>query len=775
MAVNKNKTPKYILNAKNYWADKSILGQRYVFFRSLQETHPSLYSNAKNYFNQLNFPKKLDDNNISDKLFQFQAYRYLLKDLADKERNNEIKYMSRLLEEAKDSLDSEEYQKFSTALNKGGRNVDYLQLIDILNNLRQKDVYKTILSKQTKNLQLLQKNYENQTVEKQNEIEQDYIKNYDDYINKHSKILTAAIKNEEGQIINKFEKSYNQRVTELILQCLRSTSETFEKEVENELQHRNYSSAQLESVIKNIIIDYVLDNIGKTEEIETTLTLANVQQYLDRAVQQTNDRVFTYKESAFKTLESRAIKSGTKLADMFYEFPDTLKEEILEKYDPTNGGNKRLRNAWEELKKALDKTQTNTRTVAKAKEIFSKEFRKLFDAQVKKFKRINKAVLATIPSDKEKIAYILKNLETPLKDGLMKNLRISVLQSNDANEILALASEKQQSELLLGKVIQLKNDVMFSVYFPSTYIEKSVFTDDFNAYFDDFQRRFMEQYAAEGKRTTDVTAAAKAYYDQFKALSDVYNNVLHTYGENSSEAMLAADKLKNTFFASVSAKNYEFYNNNLGFHAGNLGANGRAVEVIQNITKMYDLGGINTLDAELMINAVLNSSEDTVLGANNNILQNIKDYLIGGAALMMFDDGFSNTKKIYDRMKELLHDNAPTQIHLYYLNNVYIPASYVLQNIYENLTQLMAQLEQDYEDISNQRYTSQQVKSEIIIINNVSEAAYQPAYEDEPSTPKRWSIASHKAQEEVKIEFLFMAGLLDIFEQLPNAFNDINT
>ena len=89
--------------------------------------------------------------------------------------------------------------------------------------------------------------------------------------------------------------------------------------------------------------------------------------------------------------------------------------------------------------------------------------------------------------------------------------------------------------------------------------------------------------------------------------------------------------------------------------------------------------------------------------------------------------------------------------------------------------QLTTQIEQVYEDTANKRYTSQSVNSRLIVINNVSEKEYEPLYIDEPEMAKRWSIASNKAQNEVKIEFLFMAGLLDIFEHLPDAFNNIKT
>jgi len=42
-----------------------------------------------------------------------------------------------------------------------------------------------------------------------------------------------------------------------------------------------------------------------------------------------------------------------------------------------------------------------------------------------------------------------------------------------------------------------------------------------------------------------------------------------------------------------------------------------------------------------------------------------------------------------------------------------------------------------------------------------------------PSAQARWDAVASSALAEVQITFVFMAGLLDIFEKIPQAFNNI--
>jgi len=64
-------------------------------------------------------------------------------------------------------------------------------------------------------------------------------------------------------------------------------------------------------------------------------------------------------------------------------------------------------------------------------------------------------------------------------------------------------------------------------------------------------------------------------------------------------------------------------------------------------------------------------------------------------------------------------------------------------------------------------------KNRVIINNNITEQTHKPSYEAMPSAQARWDAVASSALAEVQITFVFMAGLLDIFEKIPQAFNNI--
>ena len=119
---------------------------------------------------------------------------------------------------------------------------------------------------------------------------------------------------------------------------------------------------------------------------------------------------------------------------------------------------------------------------------------------------------------------------------------------------------------------------------------------------------------------------------------------------------------------------------------GSMGGEGRVVDAIPNILKMVELGGIEMKDAELIIQVLLNCFDDSVIGSSP--FEDIKNLLIGGAAMMLFDDGFANCEAFLQKMQEELHTDKAVSggsLHLLYLNGVYIPQSLLLTKIIDNL------------------------------------------------------------------------------------------
>ena len=108
-------------------------------------------------------------------------------------------------------------------------------------------------------------------------------------------------------------------------------------------------------------------------------------------------------------------------------------------------------------------------------------------------------------------------------------------------------------------------------------------------------------------------------------------------------------------------------------------------------------------------------------------------------------------------------------MHLLVLNNIYIPQSYLLMNIYENLVAVYADLNNNFKAIEK-RQTSSKVKSSLVLNNQISYSDLFSVYRDQTSMQQKWDDMSDLATSTVSISFFFMAGMLDILESLQSAF-----
>lgn len=152
------------------------------------------------------------------------------------------------------------------------------------------------------------------------------------------------------------------------------------------------------------------------------------------------------------------------------------------------------------------------------------------------------------------------------------------------------------------------------------------------------------------------------------------------------------------------------------------------------------------MDVELVIEAVLNCNEG-LMGANME--EDIKNYLIAGAAMMLFDDGFANAEKFLEYMKKTLFMNdAPKVVHLLHLNTTYIPQSFILFNIYDNLLEVYSDIITFHDNIKNGEIGKTKVRNQLYINNNISE---ENLTIPEGPSAERWNYVSNEAQKEVTI------------------------
>ena len=106
---------------------------------------------------------------------------------------------------------------------------------------------------------------------------------------------------------------------------------------------------------------------------------------------------------------------------------------------------------------------------------------------------------------------------------------------------------------------------------------------------------------------------------------------------------------------------------------------------------MYELGGINSNDKDLLLFAILNCGP-AMIGAG--LKEDLATYLLGGAALIMFDDGFTAANSFLEMINKNF-DFSMAPLHLYRLNGKFVPASYIYSSIYNHLIKVYADLTQN--------------------------------------------------------------------------------
>lgn len=243
----------------------------------------------------------------------------------------------------------------------------------------------------------------------------------------------------------------------------------------------------------------------------------------------------------------------------------------------------------------------------------------------------------------------------------------------------------------------------------------------------------------------NVRAELLAYQ---QTMDTVINNLKQQY-DNDKEI---TDVLSNLVQEGISVKYYDFYDNDIGFHGGSLGGNGRVDKVIDNIVTMYEIGGISNIDRDALIWAVLNCSSHTV-GAD--LKEPIQYFLLGGAALAMFDRGFSNMQEFRNYMDKNFNGGKIKESHFYQLNGVYFPASFILKLIIDKLNKVV-------QDISSQ-ITDHKAGGYVEIYNPINIGDIDSR---EYNGEKRWNDVKNTAYNAVNIRYMFMAGILDIFNGL---------
>lgn len=156
-----------------------------------------------------------------------------------------------------------------------------------------------------------------------------------------------------------------------------------------------------------------------------------------------------------------------------------------------------------------------------------------------------------------------------------------------------------------------------------------------------------------------------------------------------------------------------------------------------------------------LITALINCSPSTIGEHNKGPLEK---YLSIMAGFAVFDEGSAEIEMIANKTKQEYITYSPQIMHLYKLNGIYFPGSYVLSRIYDNLEREAVEA------------TSEIVNNDGAIISASASEELIGSHKTDDGAD-RWARVYKEAKSVTSINVAFISGLFNIVGQLENAFN----
>lgn len=301
--------------------------------------------------------------------------------------------------------------------------------------------------------------------------------------------------------------------------------------------------------------------------------------------------------------------------------------------------------------------------------------------------------------------------------------------------------------------------------FPNKEIADAV-TKAVNDSTSDFYRIFESELPKTGK-ATDLKKGRTAWID---AVRSIYNKLipsLNNHINDGEQQITAMEEIRqmvhDTVIVTTTMKTFTQYQNDIGFLSGSLGPT--IQQQLANFAEMFEKAGVPLSTAELtwLEIAIVNCSPGA-LGSDN--LTMIEKYLSVLAGFAVFDEASAEIEILNSSLIDrngLLQSN-PRLMHLYKLNGLYFPGSYILSRMYENLEKADAVLDEKQQEINNDGvkiyatgslYTIRGKKTDSI------EERFRLTYE----------AASKKDTTFITVAFL--SGLINLVNQLKADITDI--
>ena len=283
----------------------------------------------------------------------------------------------------------------------------------------------------------------------------------------------------------------------------------------------------------------------------------------------------------------------------------------------------------------------------------------------------------------------------------------------------------------------------------------------FNSQDTNLEQAFSKYNQAIRKASSSGEMSASSVKDrnqQIRKANENFQNFLDEQIKKIEEKDSQQKKIPEMFVVHETDKEYGLLSNKTGFSSGLLGKehsnhknSADLISVLENISNMAEKGGLKPLDVERLVFCAINAA-DFLVGGSVNIKNSLEDYLSILAGALMFNDSELIMEEAIQSFNKKSFSQNINQIHLYRLNNLIFPFSFILQETLASFKRLENEIENNIKNQGNKIH----IKNHYTFTN----------FSGQEITEDTWRQEGQKALDHTSISMTFLAGFADILDNL---------
>lgn len=271
--------------------------------------------------------------------------------------------------------------------------------------------------------------------------------------------------------------------------------------------------------------------------------------------------------------------------------------------------------------------------------------------------------------------------------------------------------------------------------------------------------KLQSEYFKQISRTTDLNSfqqntntLRELRQEQEKILENIKKEI--DSGEKGLQELIKHVNIHTTVkgYKSAGRKNFELYD---GFEGAAFGSNLKnQLMILADATSgLAQTGGITQEDIGWLHFAMINAGKQ-MIGKNNK--RSLEDYFSIFVGFFMFNDAKIMIEDAFNSIQDGVETGGVEDLHLYQLNGVFVPSSYLLQMTYERLLPILNRTEAMAE-------SGQGVRAILHTYDGGPLRGYGRA--------NNWEATEALAESNTKLELKFLGGFFDLLSSIQSTMN----